>query len=48
MGIIPAFDITRQYQTLRHELDEVFARVMAGGSYILGEEVKTFEKEFAC
>lgn len=47
MEIIPAFDITRQYQTLRHELDEVFARVMAGGSYILGEEVKTFEKEFA-
>lgn len=47
METIPAFDLTRQYQTLRHELDEVFSRVMAGGSYILGEEVKAFEKEFA-
>ena len=47
MEIIPAFDIARQYQTLRHELDDAFARVMTSGSYILGEEVKTFEKEFA-
>jgi dTDP-3-amino-3,4,6-trideoxy-alpha-D-glucose transaminase len=47
METIPAFDLIRQYQILRHELDEVFARVMAGGSYILGEEVKAFEIEFA-
>lgn len=47
MEIIPAFELRKQYEALRHELDEVLARVMAGGSYILGAEVSAFEKEFA-
>ncbi|HNA88570.1 MAG TPA: DegT/DnrJ/EryC1/StrS family aminotransferase [Anaerolineales bacterium] len=47
MNIIPAFELKRQSEMLRPELDEAVARIMAGGSYILGEEVAAFEKEFA-
>ncbi|HNM36726.1 MAG TPA: DegT/DnrJ/EryC1/StrS family aminotransferase [Anaerolineales bacterium] len=47
MEEIPAIDLKRQYQSIRKEIDEAYARVMSGGSFILGTEVAAFEKEFA-
>ena len=47
MEEIPVIDLKKQYQSIRPELDAVFARVLEKGSFILGSEVSTFEKEFA-
>ncbi len=44
---IPFFDLTKQYETIQAEIDAATARVLKGGWYILGPEVKAFEKEFA-
>ena len=35
------------YLAQKEEIDEAVARVLAGGRYILGEEVAAFEAEFA-
>ena len=47
MEEIPIIDLKKQYQSIRAEVDDAFARVMAKGSFILGAEVEAFEKEFA-
>lgn len=47
MQEIPVFDLKKQYETIRSEVDDVFSRVLMKGSFILGAEVSTFEKEFA-
>ena len=39
--------LERQHEPLRKELLAAFARVLAGSSFILGEEVAHFEAEFA-
>ena len=44
---VPFGDLKRQYEALRPELDAAAARVLAGGWYILGPEVRAFEEEFA-
>ncbi len=44
---IPAFDLTRQYESIQAELDAAAGRVMKSGWFILGAEVKAFEDEFA-
>ncbi|MGV8081445.1 MAG: DegT/DnrJ/EryC1/StrS family aminotransferase [Syntrophales bacterium] len=36
-----------QYHAFKEGIDEAIARVLNGGRYILGEEVRAFEKEFA-
>jgi dTDP-4-amino-4,6-dideoxygalactose transaminase len=36
-----------QYQAHKQEIDAALARVLSGGWYILGQEVKAFEEEFA-
>lgn len=36
-----------QYQSHKKEIDQAIARVLDKGWYILGEEVKSFEREFA-
>jgi dTDP-4-amino-4,6-dideoxygalactose transaminase len=36
-----------QYLSQKNEIDEAVARVLAGGRYILGPEVESFEDEFA-
>lgn len=46
-GFIPFLDLTRQARELQAELKEAFSRILASGSYILGEEVEAFEREFA-
>jgi dTDP-3-amino-3,4,6-trideoxy-alpha-D-glucose transaminase len=44
---IPFGDLKRQYESIKPELDEAAARVLASGWYILGPEVRAFEDEFA-
>jgi dTDP-4-amino-4,6-dideoxygalactose transaminase len=44
---IAAFDLTRQYRKIGPELQFVVNQVMAGGSFILGENVTELEKEVA-
>lgn len=45
--MIQAFDLTKQYESIRAELDAAAAEVMQSGWYILGPQVKAFEEEFA-
>ena len=40
-------DFTAEYHYLKQEIDEAYFRVMESGHYILGDEVKSFEREFA-
>lgn len=44
---IPIIDLNKQYESIRPELDGAIARVLQKGSFILGEEVAAFEREFA-
>jgi dTDP-4-amino-4,6-dideoxygalactose transaminase len=44
---IPFLDLKQTYQELRTELDIAVQRVMSSGWYILGEELRAFESEFA-
>lgn len=45
--MIPLMNIERQYETIKKELDEVTIGVLSSGKYIIGENVKEFEKEFS-
>ena len=45
--MIPYLDLKAQYASLKDELNEAALRVLASTQYVLGEEVKTFEQEFA-
>lgn len=47
MEAIPFIDLRRQYELIRLEVDEAVARVLSKGNFILGEEVASFENEFA-
>lgn len=44
---IPAFDLTRQYASIREEVDAAVSRVVESGRFILGEEVEALEAEIA-
>ena len=44
---IPFGDLARQAQQLAPELTEALTRVALGGWYVLGEEVRAFEEDFA-
>lgn len=44
---IPFLDLKASYLELQEELDTAYLRVMESGRYILGEEVRAFEEEFA-
>jgi dTDP-4-amino-4,6-dideoxygalactose transaminase len=44
---VPFLDLRLPYQELQAEFDSAYHRVMKSGRYILGEEVETFEAEFA-
>jgi dTDP-4-amino-4,6-dideoxygalactose transaminase len=44
---VPFLDLKSAYLEIQNELDAAYARVMSSGWYILGEEVKAFEREFA-
>lgn len=45
--MIPLMNIERQYEIIKKELDEATIRVLSSGKYIMGENVKEFEKEFS-
>jgi dTDP-4-amino-4,6-dideoxygalactose transaminase len=45
--LVPYFDLKKQYSSLRSEIREALDRVCANASFVLGEEVAEFEKEFA-
>ena len=44
---VPFLDLRDSYLELKQEIDDAYRRVMDSGWYILGEEVKAFEREFA-
>ncbi len=44
---IPVFDLKRQYKYLKTELDNAFTNVFESGAFVLGENVRLFEEEFA-
>lgn len=44
---IPFFDLTRLHHSIEAELSTAISRVIGKGQFILGEEVRLFEKRFA-
>ena len=44
---VPFLDLRAAYLELEKELDEAVARVVSGGQYVLGDELASFEREFA-
>lgn len=44
--MIPVFDLRRQYESIREEIQQAIVRVLERGRFILGEEVAAFEHEF--
>lgn len=47
MNNIPPLDLTRQYETIRQEVEALVLEVMASGRYIGGSWVADFEQQFA-
>ena len=45
--MIPAMNVTRQYESIKDELDKAALEVLHGGQYILGKTVEDFEQVFA-
>jgi dTDP-4-amino-4,6-dideoxygalactose transaminase len=44
---VPFVDLQAQYKSIKAEIDEAIARVLASASFILGREVEAFEAAFA-
>ena len=44
---VPILDLTRQYETIKPEIDAAVSRVLSSGRFILGPEVEAFEREIA-
>ena len=44
---VPLTDLTAQYRSIKAEIDAAMSRTLASGSFILGREVESFEKEAA-
>jgi dTDP-4-amino-4,6-dideoxygalactose transaminase len=44
---VPFLDFSEQYQTIKDEVTQGFGNVCAKGNFILGDEEKDFEKDFA-
>jgi dTDP-4-amino-4,6-dideoxygalactose transaminase len=44
---IPFVDLVRQYNSIKPEMDAVIQSVLEKGDFVLGENVRKFEKEFA-
>ena len=45
--MIPILDLSHQYEELKTDLEREVLKVLSSGQYILGENVKKFEKSFA-
>ena len=46
-AIVPFVDLAAQYRSIRSEIDQAVARVIATCAFVGGEEVRAFEAEFA-
>jgi len=44
---VPFLDLKKQYQSIKDEVNAGVQQVMDSGRFVLGENVKSFEKEFA-
>jgi dTDP-4-amino-4,6-dideoxygalactose transaminase len=44
---IPFGDLRRQYHSIKDKVDEAISKVLNKGSFILGENVESFEQEFS-
>lgn len=44
---IPLINLQKQYDTIKEKADEAVLNVLSAGQYIMGPNVKEFEKEFA-
>ena len=47
MESVPFVDLRREYQSLKAEIDAAVEDVMTAGDFILGDEVREFERAFA-
>jgi dTDP-4-amino-4,6-dideoxygalactose transaminase len=47
MNDIPLVDLKLQYQSIKAELSQVIERVLSNASFIMGEELSSFERHFA-
>ncbi|MEW6097445.1 MAG: DegT/DnrJ/EryC1/StrS family aminotransferase [bacterium] len=47
MSEVPLLDLKAQYATIAEEIDEVVKKVILGGNFILGENVRLLEEEIA-
>jgi len=45
--MVPFIDLTREYAALQADMQQAVVGVLAGGRYILGPEVRAFERELA-
>ena len=45
--MIPFIDLRREYQEIKDEIDQAIQRVLESGWFILGNELRQFEKEFS-
>jgi dTDP-4-amino-4,6-dideoxygalactose transaminase len=46
-GVVPFVDLKTQYKAIQPEIMDAIAHVLETGQFVLGDEVSTFEKEFA-
>lgn len=44
---VPFLELKREYEAMKPEIQEAVSRVLESGSYILGQHVENFEREFA-
>ena len=47
MNEVKFLDLRAQYASIKAEMDEAVLRVLGSGTYVLGPEVETFERDFA-
>ena len=47
MNKIPFIDLTKQFNNLRGEIEQAIFRVLNSGVFVLGNELKVFEDDFA-
>ena len=44
---IPLINLKKQYESIKDEVDKAVSEVLSGAQYIMGTNVKEFEKEFS-
>jgi len=46
-AVVPFLDLKAQHRSIRHEIREALDKVLDSCSFVLGDEVRSFEEEFA-